>query len=341
MQVRNQMDRATRPTLAVRLGHLFSIFVPTESLMLAGRVVAVFLLAAVTVVAGGFASVGVYRHSEPGQTGYAAKVAIEKIQLIFAPNADYRVRLLAEYADRRLDEIAKLADSAPAKRAAIAATARAFEQHIAGLEAALLEVQQADPDGVVEVAKLLERKVAIYQDVLAKSSVGLPADAVAALAAARNRLDEVSIKSLAVIVEKHLQGNAEAPKSVLVSKFDDRLHQAEAKADAAVKAAPDAAQAAKAKAAQAAIAATKQLIKEEKYEAALSKMAEVVELTKESELVAPEAAAATDTATDAATDTATDAATDAATPADTNQPTGDSTESPAPKADDAVGSGSR
>jgi hypothetical protein len=93
----------------------------------------------------------------------------------------------------------------------------------------------------------------------------------------------VTIKAMAVIIEHHLAGDETASKNVVVTKFEERLQQAEAKLDSASQGTTAAAAAPKAAQAKAAIAAAKALLEDENYEAALSKIVEVAELTKEVE----------------------------------------------------------
>ena len=271
MQVRNTMEVNAKPDLAATMRHLFSIFVPMEGIAMAGRAIGVFMLVLGTVFGGGLASAQVYRDAAPGDVSYKVKIAIERIQLALAPNDDYRTRLHAEFADRRIDEVARLAEQ-PSRAALVPQTLVAFTVEVTALESGLAALRSSDPTVVAETAKLMERKMAAYQSVLGKASATIPS---AELASSRDLLDSVSIKAMAVIVEKHIAGDTDAPKTVVVTKFEEHLKVAEAKLDAST--------ASKTTQAKAAIAETKQLLKEEKYEAALSKMEEVVQLTNEVE----------------------------------------------------------
>ncbi len=255
--------------------HFFGIFMPVDAMAMTARAVGVFVLALGTLFGGGLVSAQVYRDAVPGGMSYTVKLAIERVQLALAPNDEYRVRLHTEFADRRMDEVARLAEQ-PSRAHLVPQTLVAFGVEINALESGLETLRASDPKGVVETAKLMERKFAVYQNVLGKASATLPSDALAVITASRDLLDGVSIKAMAVIVEKHMAGDTEAPKTVLVTKFEEHLKVAEAKI-----ASQD--NAAKTTEAKAAIAATKQLLKEEKYEAALSKMEEVVQLTNEVE----------------------------------------------------------
>ena len=283
MQVRNTMDLSAARTYGNSMRHLFGILFPVETLALAGRAIAVFVLALGTIVGGGLASAQMYRTAEPGHVMYTLKVAVERTQLALAPSVEYRARLLAEFADRRVDEVAKLAETPDRESGHIAAVLASFNNDVTGLQGALEELRKSDPVNVVETAKLMERKMAVYQNVLSKAGASLPSSYADSFAQARDLVDGLTIKAMAVIVEKHLEGSALASKSVLVSKFEDRLSQAEAKVDSASDNSVDAKVAVRAKQAKDAIAEVKRLVKDEQYQAALSKMVDVVELTKEVE----------------------------------------------------------
>ncbi|MBI4457397.1 hypothetical protein HY633_00345 [Candidatus Uhrbacteria bacterium] len=313
MQVRNTMDPQPA-NFAEKLRHVLRLFVPVEALAMAARTVGVFVLVLGTVLGGGLASVQAYRDALPGEVFYKVKMATEKVQLTLAPNDDYRARLHVEFADRRAEEIARLAEATATNETLAANAVAAFTQEVAALEQGLEALRNSDPEGVIEVAKLLERKFDVYQGMLRKAGHTLPTATKSSIAAAIDMVDGASIKAIAVIVEKHLAGDLQAPQNVLVTKFEDRLKEAEAKI-ANGQSGTTQTNSTKAKAA---IAEAKAFLKKNDYQAALLKIGEIAELTKETEAEeapAPETEAKTEQA-----------------PAPTASPV---------QADDAAGSGSR
>lgn len=278
MQVRNTMATDTEPKMSAKVRHLFDIFMPVEGMLMTARAMGVFMLVVGSVFGGGLASAQLYRDAVPGTLSYKMKIGIERTQLALAPNEDYRTRLHTEFADRRMDEVARLAEGSAVRQALVPQTLAAFRVEIAALSSGLESLRANDPATVVETAKLLERKMAVYQNQLRKSSAFLAPSLLPSIAATRDALDGVTIKSMAVIVEHHLAGDTEASAAVVVTKFEERIKVAETKLE--TNGNP------KASEAKAAIAAAKVLIKEENYQAALLKITEVVELTKEE--VAPE-----------------------------------------------------
>ncbi len=295
MQVRNTMDLNAKPGLGDSMRHLFGIFLPLQTLALAGRAVALFALVFATVIGGGAATANLYRAAMPGSVGYSFKLAVEKLQLAVAPTAEYRANLFAEFADRRMDEVAKLAEAGKSRTSDhLPSVLASLSKDITGLGGALADLEKSRDAASLESAKLMERKMASYQAALSRSAALIAPSYHGDFLAVRDRVDDLSVKAMAVIVEKHLEGDSAAPRGVLVAKFEDHLNEAEAKAEqAAATASPEKTQQTKA-----AIAEAKQLVKEEKYEAALSKMAEVVELTKDVEATNQDEAKTNDATTD-------------------------------------------
>lgn len=282
MQVGNTTDLATRPKFGEMADRLFNIFVPVEALAIAGRAIGLFVIAVGTIFGGGLVTAQATRDAAPGNSLYEAKLAVEKVQLALAPNEDYRTRLHTDFADRRMDEIARLAEAPTTEQKQVATVVEGFGREVIALKDGLEKLRVADEPGVSETAKLLERKMAVYQNVLRKAGETLPPSAHASLSSARELVDGVTISAMAVLVEKNLAGDVNAPRSVVASKFENRLEQAEAKLQVAE--AKDGETAApKAKQAKAAIAAAKELVKNQDYQAALTKIVEVAQLTKEVE----------------------------------------------------------
>jgi len=305
MQVKNTTDVNAKPGLAEYAGHLFSIFFPMEGFAMAARAIGVFLLVVGTVFGGGLVSAQVYQVATPGAFAYKVKLAVERAQLFLAPNEEYRTRLHTEFADHRLDEAAKLAEASPEMQALVPGVLDSFDGEIVALSAGLDARQVSDPEGVAETAKLMERKMAVYQNVLRKADALLPPALHQHVAESRDLVDDLTIKAIAVIVEKHLAGSSDAPRAVVVNKFEERLKAAEAKIEAAP-VTTNTAKTARTAAAKAAIAEAKVLIEEEKYQAALTKIEEVAELTKE---VEPEPEEGTVTPPAAETDSTPDSST--------------------------------
>ncbi|KPJ84807.1 hypothetical protein AMJ57_05405 [Parcubacteria bacterium SG8_24] len=353
MQVRNTTDLRTRPSLGTYTRHFFGAFLPYENLVLATRAIGVFVLAVGIVMGGGLASAQVYRDAAPGEMFYGMKLAVERVQLVLAPNQEYRTRLHLEYADRRMDEVSRLAEGSAADQEYLTEVLAGLERELAGLRDGLADLKGSDPEGVVEVAKLLERKMAIYHNGLRKASDYVSPRLRISLLAAMDTVDGVSITSMAVIVEKHLAGDEQAPRRVVVSKFEERLRVAEEKLGA-LPVADEAEGPAVTSRVRSSLAEAKQLLEKEDYQAALSKIVEVAELTKEAEQEIleeeTEAEAAAEEAVETEeddTETTEEETADEAEPTEEEPPADDDETADVPtgssdgESDDAAGSGSR
>ncbi len=282
MQVRNTTDAGETKT-GQWISHLFGIFVPMETVLVGVRAFGIFLILAGTVLGGGLASAQLYRDAMPGEMLYGVKVAVEKAQLTLAPNQEYRTRLHAEFADHRIEEVARLAEAGPAGQEHIVEVLAAFERDILSLQDGLSDLKEHDADSVVEIAKTMELKMALYQNMLRKAALTVPPDIRVAVNTARNRADDVAIASMAIIVEKHLAGDERTPRTVVVSKFQEQLKLAERGLDTVIADREIYEEQSSAIRAKTAIAQAKMLIEEENYSAALAKMVEVAELTKDAE----------------------------------------------------------
>jgi len=283
MQVRNTTDATDKPEILARVRHLFGIFVPAETAFVAVRTVGVFLLLSATVLGGGLASAQLYSDSMPGEMLYGVKIAVEKTQMVLSPNNEYRLQLHAEFADRRINEVAWLAEAPGHDNEMIASALLSFEKDVVALRDGLEGLVLDDPDNAVEMAKLLERKMTLYHSMLQKAAANLSPNARMVVNATRNRIDETAISAMAIIVQGHLEGDIGASRSIVVNKFEDRLKQAENSLDTVIAEREIYEEKSPAIKAKTAIAEAKLLIEEQNYQAALSKIVEVAELTQEAE----------------------------------------------------------
>ncbi len=229
MQVRNTTDSKTEVTLLDGARHFISVFLPTERVLATARAFAVALLMFGTVFGGGLASVIAYRDTTPGDMTYSLKLVIEKAQVMLAPNDAYKVRLHAEFADRRLDEAAKLAEGPEDGRRLAVDVLESFNDELVQLREGLLELKTVDPKGVSLAAKLLDRKMVAYQQVLKGVVRSLPYDVRPRALTVVDRVEGLSLQAMAVLVEQNLAGDINASSQMVSDRIEDRLDQAEAR----------------------------------------------------------------------------------------------------------------
>jgi hypothetical protein len=128
--------------------------------------VAFAVMALAVASAGGVAAAS----SLPGDPAYALKVAYEQVELALATDDAAKVEVLARQADRRLDELNKVAGSRPEQ----APTASdAYRETVAKFEAAVLALKGAAPEdkeaAAVDVAvTAAEKHVAVLEAIKAR-----------------------------------------------------------------------------------------------------------------------------------------------------------------------------
>jgi len=351
MQVSNTTDADRRPKTLEQLHHLFGIFMPLETATMAVRTFGIFLLVIGTVLGGGLASAQMYHGAMPGEMLYGVKMAVEHVQLALSPNDEYKFGLDVEFADRRIDEIARLAESSDRHQELLPDVLASFERSVIALRGGLEKLQADDPDGAVELAKMLERKMTTYQGLLQKTAGVLSPERRVAVNVTRNSIDDTAIVAMSIIVRSHIDGDERASRSVVVSKFEDRIKQAEHNLDSVIAAQDIFEEKSPAIRAKTAIAEAKLLIEKEDYKAALGKIVEVAELTKEAEeaVIQDEEAASKETeeideSQDSEDQKNTEESKDSAADSSNNDKNATSAEpagSADTKSDDTVGSGSR
>ncbi|MFH2063509.1 MAG: DUF5667 domain-containing protein [bacterium] len=342
MQVSNTTDAERKPDRLEQVRHLFGVFLPLETVYVTVRAFGVFLLVSGTILGGGLASAQLYHGAVPGEMLYGVKMAVERVQLTLSPNDEYRFGLHVEFADRRIDEIARLSELPKEDSGLVLETLVAFERNVVALREGLEEMQAEDPVGTVELAKMLERKMTTYQSLLQKAGGILPPQTRLAVSSTRNRIDDTAIVAMSIIVRSHIDGDDRASRSVVVSKFEDRIKQAERNLDTVIADQDIFEEKSPAIRAKTAIAEAKLLLEQEDYRAALSKIVEVAELTKEAEESAVEEeleseqeqpeAESTDSSDDSSGEENSESGDD-----ESAEPTGSADQG----SDDAVGSGSR
>jgi len=350
MQVSNTTDAERRPKTLEQLHHLFGIFMPLETATMAVRTFGIFLLVIGTVLGGGLASAQMYHGAMPGEMLYGVKMAVEHVQLALSPNDEYKFGLDVEFADRRIDEIARLAESSDKHQELLPDVLVSFERNVVALRSGLEKLQADDPDGAVELAKMLERKMTTYQGLLQKAANTLPSERRVAVSATRNSIDDTAIAAMSIIVRSHIDGDERASRSIVVSKFEDRIKQAEHNLDSVIADQDVFEEKSPAIRAKTAIAEAKLLIEKEDYKAALGKIVEVAELTKEAEEAVIQDEEAINEEVDESQDSAdqkdAEESEDSAVNSgsdnnDENATSAEPAESADTKSDDAVGSGSR
>lgn len=132
----------------------------------------VAVLVVLVLVAGASATVAVAQESLPGDTLYPVKVNLEDVQARLSRDAAAEARLHLSFAERRLDEIARLI--ADQRYDDIAIATSEFESRIQAAIDSLLAVAAGNPAEAQELARQISDALARYAQVLSGMLVAVP-----------------------------------------------------------------------------------------------------------------------------------------------------------------------
>ncbi|MBI4599011.1 hypothetical protein HY734_02335 [Candidatus Uhrbacteria bacterium] len=137
--------------------------------------ISAFLLA----FTGWVATVNASFASVPGDFLYPVKLATERVQLLpWLSSDEQRMRLHAEFASRRLEEVMEIAGSERSgKEVRVREAVESFKHEIASISAELETVTTNRPETVVQMARDVDRKVGEYTAVLDQSQTDPSLDA--------------------------------------------------------------------------------------------------------------------------------------------------------------------
>jgi hypothetical protein len=273
-----------------RVVEITRAFVPVVPFEAFGRAMVFAGISVLTLVGGGAISAQAYADALPGNRMYDVRLLVERAQVSLAPSVASRVRLLTDIADRRADDVARLAE-ANADAAVVAIAASAFSDTAAQLTATIDAAPAAD---AVELAKVVDRRSAGQQATLRRAGRAAAEGAKSSIAKAVRQSERLTIRALAVLVDQHLDGNTQAPRSVVLVNIEDHIASTEAQVQTASQDTTTS-RGVRTERAKVAIEEAKQLVKEDRFQAALVKIEEAAELVKEDEVPAADAVVPTDT----------------------------------------------
>ncbi|MCC6146038.1 MAG: hypothetical protein IT308_00565 [Anaerolineaceae bacterium] len=134
--------------------------------------VTAFVLVAVFLFSGAGMTVYASQSALPGDALYGVKTGVEQTRVNLARDAAEKVRLNLAFAERRLDEIARLIEN---KRFAdIAQAVQEYEHYVQNATAALTTVAAGDPASVQELASQVAQLLNRYAQTLSSMAGALP-----------------------------------------------------------------------------------------------------------------------------------------------------------------------
>lgn len=226
-------------------------------------------VAALGVLLGGWVTtVSASYNSLPGDAFYGVKLAAERAQVSLVAREGDRAKLRVEFLGRRVDEVAKIADSpgdTDARAEQVSAVVRRITEQAASVQKNLETLKTSKSDETVEVARLVDRKAGEFQHSLTSSVPNVPAAAQAEVKAASSLVADTSVKAVAVLMDSHAQGNVAVSTDSIKEKIEEHIATASAETPAAKQT----------------LTAAKELLAKNDLSGALSKIAEVSKLSLE------------------------------------------------------------
>jgi len=173
---------------------------------LVARPIAFVAMVFVMVLGGWIGGVNASLETLPGDTLYPIKLASERAQLTLA-SSGAKARLHAEFATRRVNEVAKLVQSDDNDKAErIQEALDGFQVQMDGVGDSLKDAH--DDDEVVELARVIEQKSDELEAVLEMSDEELDVDSTEAIVIAVEGADEDKSQAVSVLVEKSQDSSA-------------------------------------------------------------------------------------------------------------------------------------
>jgi hypothetical protein len=147
----------------------------TPMVRMAMTLTAVFVTLFVFMFGGAGMTAYANQNALPGDTLYGIKTGFEQTRLTLARDAADKARLNLAFAERRLDEIARLIEGG--RYSDIPLAVQEYEQYVQSAIAALETVAAGDPNSLPELAALVADSLKRYAATLAGMTASLPDNA--------------------------------------------------------------------------------------------------------------------------------------------------------------------
>ena len=224
-QIRSQSSLAVAPTLGARLrGWVSRVemgFSSTVSLIASRSVTMALLVIALVLSSGGYL-VAAADHSLPGDQLYNIKIAVEDARLAMARSPKEKVKLQVAFADRRLEELNLLSRTVGADQRMAGLVTR-FESSVTSASWTVSELSAHSSNDGLEVAKIVDDKIAEYQHSLQQTGASVSSQDVSRrVDKALVTVNKAGTQALKVIVDEN-----SSPKDEVARKLDDKIQNVE------------------------------------------------------------------------------------------------------------------
>lgn len=204
--IRHQAMKQSVVTLGQRVRFFVLAYIPRSTVdFVRGPVMAVVSVFAV-VLGGSLASVSAAERSIPGDLLYSVKLATEQARILMEPEAPDQLRLKAEFAERRGEEIKQLAQAKPSPKQSqqIKDTADMLKKDLDAVKLQLHTVaSQSSPAQAATAAKDVDQRSGHVADTIKDVRDTIPADAKQNILDVQVAAVNTSVKAVQVLIDVH------------------------------------------------------------------------------------------------------------------------------------------
>jgi hypothetical protein len=178
------------------------------------------------VILGGYTmTVGAAKNSLPGDFLYPIKLTTERMQVNLAGNDEKKTNLEIVFAERRLEEMQKVADKSgndSTKKENLQVSLQKYQESINNVKSGLSKLEKTDSKTALKVAKLIDEKTKGYVDILKQQN-----DTNSDLSQTTGTADAITAsksmgeKALDVIITEFQAGNSQISIDEVYQKLDD------------------------------------------------------------------------------------------------------------------------
>lgn len=179
--------------------------------------------AAMGLVLGGWVTTVGASSARPGDILYPVKLASERVQLSFANSGGDRVRLHAEFAERRLQEAVDMTDD-PSKNGLVQTAVTGFKNELNSAHGELNGLQKSSPKQAVEAAATLAAKADGFSAILSQSQETASPSVKADVAAAKEAAKSAQVQAVGSLVKTYEETKEPASADELQQNYR-RLYQ--------------------------------------------------------------------------------------------------------------------
>jgi hypothetical protein len=223
------MSQIKAQTTVAKIEHasIFNGLMFKKFIAAAYRPVAAMVLIVGIVLGGYTMTVSATKNSLPGDFLYPIKLTGERMKVNLAGNDEKKANLEIEFAQKRLDEMQKVADNSGSdsdKKENMQVSLQKYQESINNVKTSLSKLEKTDSATALKVAKMVDDKTQNYVEILIDQQAKSPeitkaADTTDAISASKSMAE----KALDVIINEYKAGSREVTLETVVQSLQNKL----------------------------------------------------------------------------------------------------------------------